>query len=79
MRLILWEREARARPQLPRPLPPGQPAWRDIGHADAEQLGGRSLATSSFRGMRSMNPESLLNPIEIAGSPLEQRPRPPSL
>src|SRR5712671_4744621 len=39
MRLILWERKARARAQFPRPLPPGQPAWRDIGHADAPQQG----------------------------------------
>src|SRR5882724_5391203 len=37
MRLILWGWKARARPQLLRPLPPGQPAWRDIGHADAPQ------------------------------------------
>src|SRR6266700_4021622 len=39
MRLILWGWEERARAQLPRPLPPGQPAWRDIGHADAPQQG----------------------------------------
>jgi hypothetical protein len=52
MRLILWGRKARARAQLPRPLPPGQPAWRDIGHADAVQLGGsrERLITPSFRG-----------------------------
>src|ERR1700704_4116945 len=39
MRLILWGWKERARAQFPRPLPPGQPAWRDIGHADAPQQG----------------------------------------
>src|SRR6266699_155903 len=49
MRLILCGWEYRARAQLPRPLPPGQPALRDIGHADAPQQGAlHALLGESF-------------------------------
>src|SRR6266481_5955593 len=66
MRLILWERKARARGQLPRPLPPGQPAWRDIGHADAEQLGARLSPHAGRGSRRSVNAFLTINRAKIA-------------
>src|SRR5882724_9433661 len=66
MRLILWGWKARARAQLLRPLPPGQPAWRDIGHADAPQRGVH-LAPHAGRGSRrSVNAFLTINWAKIA-------------